>query len=57
VVRQDFDQRCTSKRLAGQVRPLIDPSPFTLDTVGAAQQRAESGAAVGKVVLDIAPTA
>ncbi len=39
---------------AGQVRPLIDPSTFSLDTVGAAHEYAESGAAVGKVLIDIA---
>ena len=42
---------------AGRIRPLIDPSPFTLETIGAAHEYAESGAAVGKVVIDIANAA
>jgi NADPH2:quinone reductase len=39
---------------AGKIRPLIDPNRFTLDKLGAAHAHAESGAAVGKVVVDIA---
>lgn len=38
---------------AGRIRPLIDPSTFTLETLGAAHAHAESGAASGKVVVDI----
>ena len=33
---------------------MIDPRRFTLEATGAAHERAESGAAVGKVVIDIA---
>lgn len=36
---------------AGQVRPLLDSQVFTFSDVAAAHQRAESGQAIGKVVL------
>jgi NADPH2:quinone reductase len=39
---------------AGGLRPLIDPERFTLETIGAAHAHAESGRALGKVVVDIA---
>ena len=35
----------------GQVRPLLDPKSFTVEEVAAAHAYAESGQAVGKVVL------
>ncbi|GGF86022.1 quinone oxidoreductase [Azorhizobium oxalatiphilum] len=37
----------------GEVRPLIDPQLFTLDTAADAHRRLESGRAVGKVIVDI----
>lgn len=35
------------------LRPLVDPTPWTLAQVGAAHEQIESGRAVGKIVLDI----
>jgi NADPH2:quinone reductase len=40
---------------AGRLRPLIDPRRFALADVAAAHAHLESGAAVGKVVIDIGP--
>lgn len=39
---------------AGRLRPLLDPHRFTLDRLAEAHAHAESGRAVGKVVVDIA---
>lgn len=39
---------------AGRLRPLVDPKRFTLAELADAHRHAESGAAVGKVVIDIA---
>ncbi|MEI9983120.1 MAG: zinc-dependent alcohol dehydrogenase family protein [Aliidongia sp.] len=39
---------------AGKLRPLLDDSYFTLETVPDAHRRIESGKAQGKVVIDIA---
>ncbi|MEB3280059.1 MAG: zinc-dependent alcohol dehydrogenase family protein [Lyngbya sp.] len=36
---------------AGKVRPLLDAKTFTIDDIAAAHQHAESGQAVGKVVV------
>ncbi|MGC4251966.1 MAG: zinc-dependent alcohol dehydrogenase family protein [Sphingobium sp.] len=38
---------------AGKLRPLLDPVPFKLESAGAAQAHLASGAACGKVVVDI----
>lgn len=38
---------------AGGLTPLLDPSDFTLDQVGAAHAKLESGAAIGKVVISV----
>ena len=38
----------------GKLRPLIDDTHFTLETVADAHRRIESGKAQGKVVVDIA---
>ena len=38
---------------AGQLRPLLDTERFALTDMAAAHRRLESGAAVGKVVVDI----
>ena len=38
----------------GRIKPLIDEPRFTLDDVGAALDRLESGQAIGKIVIDIA---
>lgn len=40
---------------AGRVKPLIDHARFSLETLGAAFDHLESGRAVGKIVIDIAP--
>jgi NADPH:quinone reductase len=40
---------------AGQVRPLVDPTPFTLATAPDAHRLLESGRAHGKVVIEIVP--
>lgn len=37
----------------GQLRPLIDPTPFTLETAADAHRHLASGQARGKVVIDI----
>ncbi len=37
----------------GRLRPLIDPHPFTLDGLADAHRHLGSGAARGKVVIDI----
>jgi len=39
---------------AGTVRPLLDPHCFTLAQAGDAHRLLESGAAVGKIVIDVA---
>lgn len=39
---------------AGRLRPLLDTGRYTLADIGAAHARLESGAAVGKVVVDVA---
>lgn len=39
---------------AGKLRPLIDPTRFTLADVAAAHTRLEEGKAVGKLVIDVA---
>ncbi|MEO0392459.1 MAG: zinc-dependent alcohol dehydrogenase family protein [Pseudomonadota bacterium] len=39
---------------AGQLKPLIDPSNFTLDTLADAHRHAEDGRPNGKVVISIA---
>jgi NADPH2:quinone reductase len=41
---------------AGKLRPLVDPRRFTLETVADAHRHLESGAARGKVVVDIDPS-
>ena len=38
---------------AGGLTPLLDPSDFTLDQVGAAHAKLESGSAIGKVVISV----
>ncbi len=38
----------------GRLKPLIDAQRFTLEQIGAAQTRLESGQAVGKVVVEVA---
>lgn len=38
----------------GKLRPVLDPGRFTLDQAADAHRHLESGAAVGKVVIDIA---
>ena len=38
---------------AGGLTPLLDPSDFTLDQVGAAHAKLESGTAIGKVVISV----
>ena len=38
---------------AGGLTPLLDPSDFTLDQVGAAHDKLESGTAIGKVVISV----
>ena len=38
----------------GKLRPLLDPARFALEQAGEAHRRLESGAAVGKVVIDVA---
>ena len=40
---------------AGRLRPLIDADKFDLDEVGRAHARLESGKALGKLVIDVAP--
>lgn len=40
---------------AGNLRPLIDPARFTLESAPDAHRHLESGKAVGKVVIDINP--
>jgi len=39
---------------AGQLTPLIDDTDFALEDVAEAHRRVESGAAIGKVVLQVA---
>ena len=39
---------------AGRLKPLIDGERFTLDEVGTAHARLESGRALGKLVIDVA---
>lgn len=41
----------------GQLRPLLDERRFTLDDIAAAHAHLEAGAAVGKIVIDIAEEA
>jgi len=41
---------------AGSLRPLIDPTAFTLETAPDAHRFLESGKAIGKVVIDIDPS-
>ena len=41
---------------AGSLRPLIDPTAFTLETAPDAHRFLESGKATGKVVIDIDPS-
>ncbi|MFV3075171.1 zinc-dependent alcohol dehydrogenase family protein [Niveispirillum fermenti] len=43
------------RQASGHLRPLVDPTRFTLETVGQAHERLEGGKAVGKLVIDIAP--
>ena len=38
----------------GKLRPLLDPAHFALEQAAQAHEHLESGAAVGKVVIDIA---
>ena len=38
---------------AGHIRPLIDEKRFTLESVADAHAHLESGAAVGKIVIDV----
>ena len=40
---------------AGVLRPLVDPARYTLETLAAAHAKLESGAALGKLVVDVAP--
>ncbi len=40
---------------AGQLRPLIDPSHFTLEAAPDAHRYIASGKARGKIVIDISP--
>jgi NADPH2:quinone reductase len=40
---------------AGRLKPLIDAEHFTLEEVGKAHARLESGRALGKLVIDVAP--
>ena len=42
---------------AGKLRPLVDETRFTLSTAVDAYRHLESGAAAGKVVIDITETA
>lgn len=42
---------------AGKLRPLLDSRRFTLAELADAHRHAESGATVGKVIIDIAPEA
>jgi NADPH2:quinone reductase len=42
---------------AGKLRPLVDETRFTLSTAVDAYRHLESGAATGKVVIDITETA
>ena len=39
---------------AGQLRPIVDPRHFTLDTALDAHKAVEQGTLVGKIVIDIA---
>ncbi|MEH1899818.1 MAG: zinc-dependent alcohol dehydrogenase family protein [Nostoc sp.] len=39
---------------AGQLRPIVDPRHFTLDTALDAHKAVEQGTSVGKIVIDIA---
>ncbi|MFV3128131.1 zinc-dependent alcohol dehydrogenase family protein [Niveispirillum sp. KHB5.9] len=41
------------REVAGKLRPLVDPTRFTLADVGAAHTRLEEGKAQGKLVIDI----
>lgn len=43
------------RQTSGRLRPLIDPTRFTLETVARAHERLEAGKALGKLVIDIAP--
>jgi NADPH:quinone reductase-like Zn-dependent oxidoreductase len=38
---------------AGQIRPLLDGEPYSLEDVAAAHARLESGQAMGKVVVEV----
>jgi NADPH2:quinone reductase len=38
---------------SGHLKPVVDPSEFTLEQVGAAHAKLESGKAMGKVVITI----
>ncbi len=38
----------------GKLKPVLDPRRFTLDQAGDAHRHLESGAAIGKVVIDVA---
>ena len=38
----------------GKLKPMLDPRRFTLDQAGDAHRHLESGAAIGKVVIDVA---
>lgn len=38
---------------AGQLRPVVDPRRFTLDTALAAHEAVEQGTAVSKIAIDI----
>jgi len=44
-------RRMTELIEAGAIRPLVDPTRFGFDQVGAAHERLESGAAVGKIAI------
>lgn len=47
--------RDAARLVPDRLRPLIDPERFTLDDVAAAHAKLESGRAVGKILIDVAP--
>jgi NADPH2:quinone reductase len=47
-------REATSLVAHGKLRPLLDPARFRLEQVADAHRHLESGAAVGKVVIDVA---